>query len=60
MECKRTISADQFVCLCGADQGGGEELHFELFDRQKEKAMKSISRAVSYTHLRAHETLSDL
>eukprot|EP00973_Karenia_brevis_P077064 10703300-Karenia_brevis.AAC.1 len=44
IECPRAISANQPFCSCGADLGGGKKIEEELFDRQKEKAINTITR----------------
>eukprot|EP00973_Karenia_brevis_P092520 12412821-Karenia_brevis.AAC.1 len=38
MECPH-----QLFCVCGADLGGGEKIQDDSLDRQKEKAVKSIT-----------------
>eukprot|EP00973_Karenia_brevis_P041807 5788003-Karenia_brevis.AAC.1 len=44
IERPRPISANQLFCSCGADLGGGKKIEEELFDRQKEKAINTITR----------------
>eukprot|EP00973_Karenia_brevis_P082101 11383983-Karenia_brevis.AAC.1 len=47
-ECHVKNNINLLQCACGADLGGGAKIHEELFNKQKEKSIKSVMREYSF------------